>query len=123
MRDRHPSSAQTADRADRSPAATVDAGGPASRSVVPAWVFDAPPVETTQGAEFGVSTRPGNGLLTIPEVAAILRLSTRTIARLIRRGDLVTIRIGRSVRLHPDDLLRFLQTKSANIRGLAIRRE
>ena len=41
-------------------------------------------------------------LLTVPEVAKILRLSPRTVWRLIRDERLPAVRIGRSVRVHPD---------------------
>lgn len=37
--------------------------------------------------------------LTIPEAARRLALSTMTVRRLLERGDLVRVRIGRSVRV------------------------
>jgi excisionase family DNA binding protein len=43
-------------------------------------------------------------LLLIDEVAEGLGVSTRTVRRLIARGELVACRLARSVRVHPDDL-------------------
>lgn len=42
-------------------------------------------------------------LLTVAEMAALLRVSTMTIYRLINAGELRTIRIGRSIRI-PNDV-------------------
>jgi excisionase family DNA binding protein len=47
-------------------------------------------------------------LLLIDQVAEGLGLSTRTVRRLIARGELVACRFGRSVRVHPDDLARYI---------------
>ena len=41
-------------------------------------------------------------LLTVPEIAAILRVSCRTVWRMVDDGRLPAVRIGRSVRVHPD---------------------
>ncbi|MBW3580731.1 MAG: helix-turn-helix domain-containing protein [Actinobacteria bacterium] len=46
--------------------------------------------------------------LTVAEVAAILRVSTMTVYRLIKAGDLSAIRVGRSYRLPEDDVDRYL---------------
>jgi len=43
-------------------------------------------------------------LLTVPEVAQKLNLSTRTVWRLIDDGRLSCVRIGRSVRIEPQAL-------------------
>jgi excisionase family DNA binding protein len=42
------------------------------------------------------------------EVAAILRVSTKTVRRLIDKHELTPCRFGRSVRVHPDDLARYI---------------
>jgi excisionase family DNA binding protein len=43
----------------------------------------------------------------IKEVAAMFQVSTRTIAKLIKRGDLTPTRIGDRLLFHPDELDRF----------------
>jgi len=48
------------------------------------------------------------GFLTVAEVAEQLRVSSMTVYRLIRSGDLAALRIGRSYRLRPADVDRFL---------------
>ena len=42
-----------------------------------------------------------SSLLTIANVAALLQVSTKTVRRLIDRGELDAIRIGRSIRIQP----------------------
>ena len=51
--------------------------------------------------------------LTIREAAAALRLSERTIFRIIRRGELPFVKIGTSLRIMPDDLVAFVQKHRA----------
>jgi excisionase family DNA binding protein len=46
--------------------------------------------------------------LTVAEVAAILRVSTMTVYRLIKSGDLVAVRVGKSYRLSEDEVDRYL---------------
>jgi excisionase family DNA binding protein len=48
--------------------------------------------------------QPFAKLLLIDHVAEGLGVSTRTVRRLIARRELVACRLGRSVRVHPDDL-------------------
>jgi len=45
-----------------------------------------------------------SSLLTITNVAALLQVSTKTVRRLIDRGELDAIRIGRSIRIQPGAL-------------------
>jgi excisionase family DNA binding protein len=47
-------------------------------------------------------------LLMIDQVAEGLGVSTRTVRRLIARRELVACRLGRSVRVHPDDLAAYV---------------
>jgi excisionase family DNA binding protein len=49
--------------------------------------------------------------LTVGEVAAVLRVSTMTVYRLINAGQLSAVRIGRSFRLRQEDLDRFLDSQ------------
>ncbi len=46
--------------------------------------------------------------LTVAEVAGLLRVSTMTVYRLIKAGDLAAVRVGRSYRLREDDVDRYL---------------
>lgn len=48
-------------------------------------------------------------LYTVPEVAAYLRCSPRTIFDLIHRGELGCIRVGRLTRIRADQLQSYLQ--------------
>jgi excisionase family DNA binding protein len=48
-------------------------------------------------------------LLTAGEVADQLRVSTMTIYRLIRRGELPAVRVGRNYRVRASDLDRYLE--------------
>ena len=45
---------------------------------------------------------------TVAEVAAMLRVSTMTVYRLIKAGDLPAVRVGRSYRLAAADVDRFV---------------
>jgi excisionase family DNA binding protein len=47
--------------------------------------------------------------MTVNDAAALLCVSTKTIRRLIKRKELQAVRIGRSVRLRPADLLRIIE--------------
>lgn len=47
-------------------------------------------------------------LLTSREVAEALRVSERTLRRLVRQGDLVATYVGRLPRFHVDDVLAFI---------------
>ena len=47
-------------------------------------------------------------LLTPQETAAFLRVSVRTVQRLVYSGDLHAVRISKSMRFRMDDLLHFV---------------
>ena len=51
------------------------------------------------------------GLLTVAEVAAMLRVSEMTIYRLIKAGELRALQIGKSYRLREDDVDSFLAAR------------
>jgi excisionase family DNA binding protein len=57
------------------------------------------------------TSSPRPRLLTPNEVAEQLRVSTMTVYRLIKAGDLVAARIGRSYRLRPEDVDGFLSRR------------
>ena len=50
-------------------------------------------------------------LLTIEEAVAILNVSDKTLRRRIKEGSLATIRDGRLLRVHPDDLRRYISQR------------
>ncbi len=50
-------------------------------------------------------------LLTVGEVAGLLRVSTMTVYRLIRTGELPAVRVGRNYRVRRNDLDTYLQEK------------
>ena len=56
-------------------------------------------------------THARSRFLTVAEVADMLRVSTMTVYRLIRAGDLAAARIGRSYRITTDDVDSFLATR------------
>ena len=49
--------------------------------------------------------------MTVGEVAAILRVSTMTVYRLINAGQLPAVRIGRSFRVREEELDRYLDER------------
>ena len=46
--------------------------------------------------------------MTVAEVAQLLRVSTMTVYRLIKSGELPAVRVGRSYRLRPGDVDQYL---------------
>ncbi len=46
--------------------------------------------------------------LTVAEVASLLRVSTMTVYRLIKAGQLAAVRVGKSYRVREDDVDRYL---------------
>lgn len=57
------------------------------------------------------SSRTAPRLLTVFEAAEFLRLSDKTVRRMITRGDLASHRIGRSLRLYEHDLRAFVSER------------
>ena len=47
-------------------------------------------------------------LLTVNEVADLLRVSNMTVYRLIKSNELASVRVGKSYRIRRDDIDRFL---------------
>jgi excisionase family DNA binding protein len=50
-------------------------------------------------------------LLTVNEVADLLRVSRMTVYRLIKEGELKALRVGRNYRLREDDVDAYLTTR------------
>lgn len=63
------------------------------------------------GTGWGMTNDARGGFLTVAEVAVQLRVSTMTVYRLIRAGDLAAVRIGRSYRLRQADIDAFLDKR------------
>ena len=59
-------------------------------------------------------------LLTKKQVAELLGMSAKTIDRRIRTGELPVIRDGRIIRVHPDDLERYLTARRSGRLSLSI---
>ena len=51
-------------------------------------------------------------LLNARDVAAALKMGLSTVYQLVERGELPSIRIGRSVRIRPEDLEKFIESKA-----------
>ena len=49
--------------------------------------------------------------MTVAEVAELLRVSSMTVYRLIKAGDLAAVRVGKSFRVHEDDVDRYLASR------------
>ncbi len=49
--------------------------------------------------------------MTVAEVAQLMRVSTMTVYRLIKAGELPSVRVGKSYRIREDDLDRYLATR------------
>lgn len=60
---------------------------------------------------------PALRLLTAKEAAALLTVSLPTFYRLIRRGDISTVRIGGSVRFRESDLLEYIDRQTSRAGG------
>jgi excisionase family DNA binding protein len=54
------------------------------------------------------STPIAGPLLTVAEVADVLRVSNMTVYRLIKAGELPALRVGKNYRIRETDLTRFL---------------
>ncbi len=73
---------------------------PLGKAQLPDWVHEpAAQVDRPKSALLSVDT-----LLTVDEVAAYLRVSTKTVRRQIIAGHIQAIRIGRSIRVSPEEL-------------------
>lgn len=59
-------------------------------------------------------TSPISRLMTVVEVATVMRVSRMTVYRLIRRGHLKAIRVGRNYRVREDDLNEYLEKQAVS---------
>lgn len=60
----------------------------------------------------------GEPLLTVGEVANLMRVSNMTVYRLIKAGQLGAIRVGKNYRIRRSDVERYLSERSLNTRDL-----
>jgi excisionase family DNA binding protein len=67
--------------------------------------YDQRPVTKRSAAE------PPPRLLTLPEACEILSCSIKTLRRRIAAGEVPVIRDGRLIRIHPDDLQRYIRQR------------
>lgn len=51
---------------------------------------------------------PRGRFLTVAEVAQMMRVSTMTVYRLLKAGDIASVRVGKSYRIRPDDVDAYL---------------
>lgn len=93
-----------------------------NRVDLPAWVYEKhEPLAYTVTPQAPAPSP--DDLLTRAEVAQYLRVSDRTVSRLIRTGKLPASRIGRAVRIRQSDLLNMLNGKPCISVGLGACRE
>jgi excisionase family DNA binding protein len=56
-------------------------------------------------------------LLTVGEVAQIMRVSNMTVYRLIKSGQLAAIRVGKNYRIRRKDVERYLTDRTVHVEG------
>jgi excisionase family DNA binding protein len=59
----------------------------------------------------------GDRLLTVGEVAALMRVSNMTVYRLIKSGSLAAIRVGKNYRIRESDVNRYLSDRAVRPDG------
>jgi excisionase family DNA binding protein len=59
----------------------------------------------------------GEPLLTVGEVAGMMRVSNMTVYRLIKSGDLAALRVGKNYRIRQSDVDTYLSERSVRVEG------
>jgi len=59
----------------------------------------------------------GEPLLTVGEVATMMRVSNMTVYRLIKSGQLAAIRVGKNYRLRRRDIEHYLAERAVQVNG------
>jgi excisionase family DNA binding protein len=59
----------------------------------------------------------GAALLTVAEVASSMRVSTMTVYRLIKSGELAAVRVGHNYRVRRGEVERYLTSRSVHVEG------
>lgn len=57
----------------------------------------------------------GDRLLTVTEVASLMRVSNMTVYRLIKGGHLAAIRVGKNYRIRESDVNRYLAERAVQV--------
>ena len=57
----------------------------------------------------------GDRLLTVGEVASLMRVSSMTVYRLIKSGSLAAIRVGKNYRIRESDVNRYLSDRAVKV--------
>jgi excisionase family DNA binding protein len=60
----------------------------------------------------------GDPLLTVGEVATLMRVSNMTVYRMIKSGQLGAIRVGKNYRIRRSDVERYLSDRAVRIEDL-----
>jgi excisionase family DNA binding protein len=60
----------------------------------------------------------GEPLLTVGEVATVMRVSNMTVYRLIKSGQLSAIRVGKNYRIRRSDVERYLSDRAVNVTSI-----
>ncbi|MFD1767658.1 helix-turn-helix domain-containing protein [Sphingorhabdus buctiana] len=79
-----------------------------SATDLPGWVHE--PAQAVQRRKLTVLDQ-SEGLLTVDDIAAYLRVSTKTVRRQIAAGHISAIRIGRLIRVSAEELMRLTGIK------------
>ncbi|MDQ5815029.1 MAG: helix-turn-helix domain-containing protein [Actinomycetota bacterium] len=56
-------------------------------------------------------------LLTVDEVAQVMRVSNMTVYRLIKSGQMAAIRVGKNYRIRRRDVERYLSDRAVRVEG------
>jgi excisionase family DNA binding protein len=59
----------------------------------------------------------GDPLLTVGEVAQVMRVSNMTVYRLIKSGQLAALRVGKNYRIRRKDVERYLSDRAVHVEG------
>ncbi|MEX0833202.1 MAG: helix-turn-helix domain-containing protein [Actinomycetota bacterium] len=59
----------------------------------------------------------GDRLLTVGEVAGLMRVSNMTVYRLIKGGQLAALRVGKNYRIRESDVNTYLSERSVRVEG------
>jgi excisionase family DNA binding protein len=66
----------------------------------------------------GATAHPGGGsLLTVAEVASAMRVSTMTVYRMIKGGELAAVRVGHNYRIREGEVERYLTLRAVHVEG------